>query len=98
MIAPSEPARSTCRRRCCCESFDRKGGRGITQLKEFVRELGAPLPEETVTRFETAPGSQLQIEFVKFRRAVLPLRAFAAELSFSRYSYVEFASNEADRL
>jgi transposase len=43
-----------------------------------------------VVRFETEPGRQLQIDFVVFRRGDVPLRAFTAELGFSRYSYVEF--------
>jgi transposase len=68
---------------------------GITQLKECLRELRPTLPDEPITRFETEPGRQLQIDFVVFRRGVVPLRAFTAELGFSRYSYVEFTSNEA---
>jgi transposase len=68
---------------------------GITQLKEFLRELRPTQPEEPVKRFETEPGKQLQIDFVVFRRGILPLRAFTAELGFSRYSYVEFTDNEA---
>jgi transposase len=68
---------------------------GITQLKEFLREIRPVPPDEPTVRFETPPGRQLQIDFVVFRRGVLPLRAFTAELGFSRYSYVEFTSNEA---
>ena len=63
---------------------------GITQLKEYLREIRPALPDEPVVRFETEPGRQLQIDFVVFRRGELPLRAFTAELGFSRYSYVEF--------
>ena len=68
---------------------------GITQLKEFLREIRPPQPEEPIKRFETDPGKQLQIDFVVFRRGILPLRAFTAELGFSRYSYVVFTDNEA---
>jgi transposase len=68
---------------------------GITQLKEFLRELRPSLPDEPITRFETEPGRQLQIDFVVFRRGVVPLRAFTAELGFSRYAYVEFTNNAA---
>jgi transposase len=68
---------------------------GISQLKEFLRELRPALPNEPVIRFETPPGRQLQIDFVVFRRGVHPLRAFTAELGYSRYSYVEFTDNEA---
>lgn len=67
---------------------------GITQLKEFLREVRPTRPEEPIHRFETEPGRQLQIDFVVFRRGVLPLRAFTAELGFSRYCYVEFTDNE----
>ena len=68
---------------------------GITQLKEYLREIRPAAPDEPMVRFETEPGRQLQIDFVVFRRGELPLRAFTAELGFSRYSYVEFTSNEA---
>ena len=68
---------------------------GITQLKEFLRELRPSLPDEPIIRFETEPGRQLQIDFVVFRRGIVPLRAFTAELGFSRYTYVEFTNNEA---
>ena len=67
---------------------------GITQLKEYLREIRpAPAPEPIV-RFETKPGSQLQIDFVVLRRGTLPLRAFTAESGYSRYAYVEFTDNE----
>jgi transposase len=63
---------------------------GPTQLKEYLREIRPAPPDEPVVRFETEPGRQLQIDFVVFRRGDVPLRAFTAELGFSRYSYVEF--------
>jgi transposase len=68
---------------------------GITQLKAYLREIRPALPDEPVVRFETEPGRQLQIDFVVFRRGELPLRAFTAELGFSRYSSVEFTANES---
>jgi transposase len=68
---------------------------GITQLKEYLREIRPAAPDEPIMRFETEPGLQLQIDFVVFRRGELPLRAFTAELGFSRFSYVEFTSNES---
>ena len=67
---------------------------GITQLKEYLREIRPARPAEPIVRFETEPGSQLQIDFVVLRRGALPLRAFTAELGYSRYSYVEFTDNE----
>jgi transposase len=67
---------------------------GITQLKEYLREIRPAPPPEPIMRFETKPGSQLQIDFVVLRRGALPLRAFTAELGYSRYAYVEFTDNE----
>jgi transposase len=67
---------------------------GITQLKDYLREIRPAPPPEPIKRFETEPGRQLQIDFVVFRRGPLPLRAFTAELGYSRYAYVEFTSNE----
>jgi transposase len=67
---------------------------GITQLKEYLREVRPAPPPEPIVRFETKPGSQLQIDFIVLRRGALPLRAFTAELGYSRYAYVEFTDNE----
>ena len=67
---------------------------GITQLKEYLREVRPAPPPEPIVRFETKRGSQLQIDFVVLRRGALPLRAFTAELGYSRYAYVEFTDNE----
>ncbi len=52
------------------------------------------LEPEPIVRFETAPGEQMQIDFVVFRRAQSPLRAFTASLGFSRMAYAEFVDNE----
>jgi transposase len=67
---------------------------GITQLKEHIRGLRPTLPADPIVRFETPPGQQLQIDFITFRRGTSPLRAFTAELGYSRYAYVEFTDNE----
>lgn len=67
---------------------------GVTQLKTYLRGIRPTPPEEPVVRFETEPGRQLQIDFVVFRRGQHPLRAFTAELGYSRYAYVEFTNNE----
>jgi transposase len=67
---------------------------GISQLKKLLHLLRPEAPIEPVVRFETPPGKQLQIDFVVFRRGPLPLRAFTAELGYSRYPYVEFVDNE----
>jgi transposase len=67
---------------------------GVTQLKEYLRSLRPVAPPEPVVRFETEPGQQLQVDFVVFRRGSSPLRAFTAELGYSRYAYVEFTDDE----
>jgi transposase len=67
---------------------------GITQLKAYLRSVRPAPPIEPIVRFETEPGQQLQIDFVDFRRGSSPLRAFTAELGYSRYAYVEFTDNE----
>jgi transposase len=67
---------------------------GITQLKEYLRTIRPAVPQEPIRRFETEPGRQLQIDFVDFRRGPSPLRAFTAELGYSRYACVEFTDNE----
>jgi transposase len=67
---------------------------GITQLKEYLRSIRPPAEQEPVLRFETEPGKQLQIDFVVLRRGQMPLRAFTAELGYSRYACVEFTDNE----
>jgi len=70
-------------------------GKSIRQIERETGEIRPARPQEPIQRFETDPAKQLQIDFVVFRRGMLPLRAFTAELGFSRYSYVEFTDNEA---
>lgn len=67
---------------------------GITQLKEYLRLIRPTAVEKPIVRFETEPGKQLQIDFVVLRRGSAPLRAFTAELGYSRYTFVEFTDNE----
>jgi transposase len=72
---------------------------GVRAVQRFLEKVRPPIEPQPVHRFETPPGRQLQIDFVDFRRAPLPLRAFTAELGFSRYPFVEFTDNErADTL
>lgn len=69
-------------------------GGGISQLKAFlapmkpVRNDGGP-----VVRFETAPGQQMQVDFISFRRKH-PLSAFVATLGYSRMSFVRFCVSQ----
>jgi transposase len=67
---------------------------GVRAVQRFLETIRPPAEPEPIVRFETPPGRQLQIDFVDFRRGPLALRAFTAELGFSRYPYVEFTDNE----
>lgn len=66
---------------------------GASQLRAFMRTLKPKLAPDPVVRFETAPGEQLQVDWVEFRKGANPLHAFCATLGFSRASYVEFVSD-----
>lgn len=48
--------------------------------------------EEQLVRFETAPGEQMQVDWVEFPDD--NLSAFVATLGYSRASYVEYVDNE----
>jgi len=66
---------------------------GMSQLRGYLRQLKPSIPAEPLVRFETAPGEQLQVDWVEFRKGRDPLYAFCATLGFSRLSYVEFVTN-----
>lgn len=66
---------------------------GLSQLRAFLRSLKPLLPIDPVVRFETAPGEQMQVDWVEFRKGKHPLYAFCATLGFSRASFVEFVTN-----
>ena len=51
-------------------------------------------PADPVVRFETAPGDQMQIDWIEFRKGADPLYAFCATLGYSRVSHVEFVTDE----
>jgi transposase len=67
---------------------------GISLLRAWLRPLKATAAAEPVVRFETAPGEQLQMDWIVFRRGRDRLSAFVATLGYSRASYVEFVSDE----
>lgn len=48
--------------------------------------------EETLVRFETKPGQQLQVDWIEFPKQ--GLSAFVATLGYSRVSYVEYVTDE----
>lgn len=66
----------------------------IRMVNYFLQSLKPKVKEEPLIRFETAPGEQMQVDWVVFKRGKESLSAFVATLGFSRASYVEFANNE----
>lgn len=66
---------------------------GLSQLRAFLRGIRPALPMDAVVRFETAPGEQMQVDWVEFRKGRNPLYAFCATLGFSRMSFVEFVTD-----
>lgn len=67
---------------------------GISQLKAFLRELKPKPVAEPLVRFETAPGMQMQVDFVAIRRGRDRLSAFVATLGYSRLTFVHFVTDE----
>lgn len=66
---------------------------GSSQLRAYMHSLRPALPWDPVVRFETAPGEQMQVDWVEFRKGSDPLYAFCATLGYSRASHVEFVSD-----
>lgn len=66
---------------------------GASQLRAFMHMLKPAQPSGPVVRFETAPGHQMQVDWVEFRKGAQPLYAFCATLGYSRMSYVEFVTD-----
>lgn len=64
-----------------------------SQLRAFMRGLKPTGLIDPVVRFETAPGEQMQVDWVEFRKGKNPLYAFCATLGFSRMSFVEFVTD-----
>ena len=59
---------------------------GQTQLRAFLRTLKPTQALDPVVRFETAPGKQLQVDWVEFRKGANALHVFCATLGYSRAS------------
>jgi transposase len=66
---------------------------GMSQLRGYLRGLRPTAPLDPVVRFETAPGEQMQVDWVEFRKGRDPLYAWCATLGYSRASYVEFVTD-----
>lgn len=64
-----------------------------SQLRAYMHGLKPTLPVDPVVRFETAPGEQMQVDWIEFRKGKNPLYAFCATLGFSRMSFVEFVTD-----
>lgn len=65
--------------------------RSVRAFVATLRPVSAPDP---LVRFETAPGDQMQLDWIEFRRRKgAGLYAFVATLGFSRASYIEFVSD-----
>ena len=67
---------------------------GSSMVRAYVRGL-KPKADEPLTRFETEPGQQLQVDFTTIKRGRQTLKAFVATLGYSRSSFVLFTSSEA---
>ena len=67
---------------------------GMRILQYYLSSLKPVARPDPVVRFETEPGQQMQVDWGVFRRGRDPLSAFVASLGWSRYSYVEFVTDE----
>lgn len=67
---------------------------GITQLKEFVREVRPRPKPEPVVRFETPPGHQAQVDFAHFRLPWGSRWALMVVLGYSRLLWVRFVARQ----
>ena len=66
---------------------------GISQLKAWLAPFKQGRPDPVV-RFETAPGQQLQVDFMVVRKGREPLLAFVATMGWSRATFVRFTEAE----
>ncbi|MBW8308796.1 MAG: IS21 family transposase [Candidatus Paracaedibacteraceae bacterium] len=67
---------------------------GISQLRSYIGTLRPTVAVETLIRFETPPGQQMQVDWIECRKGKNFLAAFVATLGYSRASYVHFVTNE----
>jgi transposase len=64
-----------------------------SQLRAYMHGLKPVRAVDPVVRFETAPGEQMQVDWIEFRKGRNPLYAFCATLGYSRASFVEFVTD-----
>jgi len=63
-------------------------------VRSYLATLKPAVRPDPLVRFETEPGQQMQVDWGVFRRGKDPLSAFVATLGWSRYTFVEFVTNE----
>ena len=73
-------------------------GGGLTQLRDFVRQVRPRPPVEEVVRFETPPGRQGQVDFAEFRFPWGKRFALLVVLGYSRLLWVRFYSEQRMRV
>jgi len=65
---------------------------GVRMLRYYLSELKSNYNKaETIVRFETSPGKQLQVDWCEVEKN--RINAFVATLGYSRFTYVEFTDN-----
>jgi transposase len=70
-----------------------RGYSGCEKLvSRFVRTLKPVAKSDPVVRFETAPGRQMQVDWIEFKRE--RLAAFVATLGHSRATFVRYVTDE----
>jgi len=67
---------------------------GYSILKEHLATLRPAAKPDSLVRFETEPGRQMQADFGTIRKGRDRLSAFIATLGWSRATYVEFVIDE----
>ena len=66
----------------------------VTILREHLARLRPAVVVESVVRFETEPGRQMQVDWAVMRRGGDPLSVFVVVLGHSRAAYAEFVTDE----
>jgi len=76
-----------------CREVREHGYTGSERLvSNFARGLKPAKRPDPPVRFETAPGQQMQVDWIEFKRD--RLSAFVATLGHSRHAYVEYVTDE----
>jgi transposase len=77
--------------------IEARGFTGCSRLvQNYIRGLRPLAKHDPLVRFETAPGQQMQMDWIEFRKSGHKdgmLAAFVVTLGYSRVSYVEFVTD-----